>query len=363
MNVWLIESRLPATLKPQAAKIVAISFRLLRRAAGFLFMASLSIVAVVLRRRVVIIVTPFGNLGNRLFLYANIIAFAIEQKAIVINPAFHPWRAVFAGTRAGGVACYPPPNLPYLPGNWLETSLQHLAWVGLSIASSSHSPSQWGAISIDGIERLELDQSNFVEWANNKHVILLSGWLMISSVSMERHADKIRAYFKQILGNTPEALAPVNRLRQSCDLVIGVVIRHGGFDQWMGGKYYFETATYIEWIKQTARLYPHQRVGFFVCSDEELNLENLNDICYEFRGRSDLENRAALSQCDMILSPPSSFAGWAAFMGNSPFQLLHSPSQTISRQGFIRIRNHMDMRDASYPPDLDLTDSLIAPRA
>ncbi|MFN5463752.1 MAG: hypothetical protein ACK5CQ_01735 [Cyanobacteriota bacterium] len=354
---------MPATLSAQAAKIFAISFRLLRRVAGLFFMASLSIVAVVLRRRVVIIVTPFGNLGNRLFLYANIIAFAIEHRAIVINPAFHPWRAVFAGTRAGGVACYPAPNLPYLPGNWLESTLQHLAWVGLSIASSANSPSQWGAISIDGIERLELDQPNFVEWASKKHVILLSGWLFISSVSMERHADKIRAYFKQILGNTPEALAPVNRLRQTCDLVIGVVIRHGGFDQWMGGKYFFETTKYIEWIKQTARLYPQQRVGFFICSDAELNLESLTDICYEFRGRSDLENRAALSQCDMILSPPSSFAGWAALMGNSPFQLLHSPSQTISRQGFIRIRNHMDMRDASYPPDLDRTDSLIAPRA
>lgn len=354
---------MPLTPKAQLPKIVQITFRLLRRVVGLFFMIILSVVAAVSQRKIIIIVTPFGNLGNRLFLYANILAYAIEHTGIVLNPAFHPWRGVFAGTRAGGVACYPPPKLPYFAGDWIEAIVQHLAWVGLSIASAPNAPSQWGAISIDGIERVELDQPNFVAWAEKKQVILLSGWLFISSHSIERHAEEIRRYFRQVLGNDAEALAPVMRLRQTCDLIIGVVIRQGGFDQWMGGKYFFEPQTYIRWIKQAAKLYPQQKVGFFICSDAELNLENLDEISFEFRARSDLENRAALSICDRILSPPSSYAGWAAFVGNIPFQLLHSRSQQISQEGFITIRNHMDMRDASYPPDLDLTASLCATRA
>ena len=167
-------------------------------------MVILSVVAAVSQRKVIIIVTPFGNLGNRLFLYANILAYAIEHKGIVLNPAFHPWRGVFSGTRAGGVACYPQPNLPYISGDWIEAIVQHLAWVGMSIAGSPNAPRHWGAITIDGIERVELDQPSFVAWAEKKLVILLSGWLFISSHSIERHAQLIRKYFTQVMGSDAE---------------------------------------------------------------------------------------------------------------------------------------------------------------
>lgn len=97
---------------------------------------------------------------------------------------------------------------------------------------------------------------------SEKYVLIISGYQYIAESSMRRHADTIRHYFQQVSGSGASAIAPVMRLRQHCDLVIAVVIRHGGFDQWMGGKYFFDLPTYRRWIDQLLQLFPHRQVGF-----------------------------------------------------------------------------------------------------
>jgi hypothetical protein len=329
------------------------------RSVAYAFLLVLTLIAFLSRQRFVVNVSPFGNLGNRLFLFANVIAFARQNRAIVINPAFYPWRYVFAGTRPGLLPVYPPPPLSYCSSNLIEQVVQQLAWVSASIAKSPRSLSSWASISINGLEHVDLDNPDFVAWFQKKTVLLISGYQYISESSMRRHADTIRNYFQQISGNDAAATAPVVRLRQDCDLVIGVVIRHGGFDNWMGGKYFFDIATYARWINQLVEMFSPERIGFFVCSDAHLDLSILQNVRYEFRSQSDLENRAALSVCDMIISPPSSYAGWAAFMGNIPFQLLHYPLQNLSREGFVMVHNHMDLRDDGFPPDISRTATVI----
>jgi len=326
---------------------------------AYVFMVFLTLIALVSRRRVIVIVSPFGNLGNRLFVFANVIAFACQNRAIVVNPAFHPWRHVFAGTRLGLLPVFPPLPLRYCSNNQVERIVQRLVLVCASIARSPGRFQTWESISIDGMERVDLDDPDFTAWFQSKSVVLISGYQYIAAVSMERHAQRIRNYFKQISGYDDAAIAPIVRLRQHCNVVIGVVVRHGGFDQWMGGKYFFDIATYARWINQLLQLLSPQRVGFFICSDADLDLNVLQGVTYEFRSRSDLENRAALSVCDMIISPPSSYAGWAAFISNIPFQLLHSRDQSLALDRFDFVHNHMDLRDDVFPPDINRTDAVV----
>lgn len=339
---------------------LSLLIRGLRRTVGYLCLLMLSLCSLLLKRRVVVIVSPFGNLGNRLFLFANLITFAVEHDAIVLNPAFHPWRSVFAGTRVGLFPCFPALPLPHWPWNLVEHLAQDLAWVCASIASSERSPRQWAYLEINGCDRIDLDHPGFVAWSRSKHVILISGYNYIAEDSMPRHAETIRGYFRQVEGSDCNALAPVTRLRKSCDLVVGVVVRHSGFDKWMNGKYFFNTRVYTDWIRQISSMYPESSVGFMICSDSDLNLVELSGIRHEFRAGSDLENRAALAACDLIIGPPSSYAAWAAVMGNIPLQLLHSSDQVIDVNGFYLIRNHIDLRDECYPPDQNLTVSIIS---
>jgi hypothetical protein len=96
-------------------------------------------------------------------------------------------------------------------------------------------------------------------------------------------------------------------------------------------------------------------VGFFICSNDDLDLGEIADARYEFRSRHDLENRAVLARCDYLISPTSTYAGWSAFAGDVPIQVLTSADQTMSRAGFVKITNHTDLRGDSFPDDVNLT--------
>lgn len=336
-------------------------YRFARRIAAYTFLGLLSIISTATRRPFIIIASQFGNLGNRLFLYANVISFAIEHKAIVINPGFHPWRGLFHGSRAGAVACFPTQRAPHFSWDGIEHLIQQIAWASESISRSSFSSSKWASIRINDSkemshEMISMSKPIFSNWAKQKHVLILSGYLFLSDRLMQRHVNKLISYFSQLEGNTTKALEPIRILREENDLVIGIVIRHGGYESWLNGKYYFSTSTYINWTKEAASLYPKLRTGFFICSDCEQELSGLNSLSYSFRSGSDLENRAALIHCDMIISPPSSYSGWAAFMGRVPLLILASQNQEIRVQDFRIINNHTDLRDNSYPADIDRTE-------
>ena len=161
-------------------------------------------------------------------------------------------------------------------------------------------------------EMVDVDNPLFAAWAKRKHVVILSGYLFITEALMTAHSQKLRLYFSQLKGNQAQDLEPILQLRQECEQIIDVVIRHGGYDKWLEGKYYFSTADYIAWIRAAATLYPQCRTGFFLCSDSRQDLSGLEGIAYRLRAGHDLENRAALARCDMLISPPSSYSGWAA---------------------------------------------------
>lgn len=335
--------------------------RIVRRLGALVYLVVLSAIASGSRRPILVVATPFGNLGNRLFLHANLIAFAIENHSMIVNPAFHPWRRVFTGTAQGPLACYPPSPLPSLASDIIETMALDLSSVAFAIASACSSFWKLGAIEVDGFDQINLDCPQFAQWAKSKRVILLRGYNFIANQSMASHVADIRPYFRQVISNDASAQSPVHRLRAHCDLVIGVVIRLGGFDKWLGGRYYFPVPTYLAWIRQASQLWPDKRVGIFVCCDRDLDLSQLTDLEIEFRPQHALENRAALLCCDFIMAPPSSFAGWAAFIAGIPLQLLHSSDQMIREDLFLPIHNHTDLIDSSYPAATDITQTLLQP--
>jgi len=338
-------------------KIFNLTKQVLRRFSGYIFLSCLSLLAIATRRTIFVITTPFGELGNRLFLYANFIAFAMEHDAIVINPAFRPWRNTFAGTRRGAVASYPPPPLPHLPGDLLERFVQELAWSGEAIANSPLSISKWVSIRLKGNECCNLDSPAFIEWALKKHVIFGSGWLFLSSSYMRIHAEDMGRYFGPAGEKSNRLLQP---LRSRCDLIVGVLIRHGDYRQWMVGKYFFPTSTYIRWIREIVEIFPNQNIGFFITGNDDLLPEGIADIPHMFRSHRDPSTRFMLSECDYIIAPVSSFAGWAAYVGKATALILSSGDLTVQEKDFKPIFNHPDMRDESFPPDHDITDAIVS---
>lgn len=337
--------------------------RIITRLLGYIFLGCLSLFAICTGRTIFVIVRPFGDLGNRLFLFANLIAFAMEHDAIVLNPAFSPWRNAFAGTRPGVLASYPPAPWPHFPGELIERFIQKMAYTGESIVSNSGVKSKWASIRLSGNECCYLASPGFVQWVKRKYVVFASGWLFLSSEYMKNHCQDINGYFGRVNGKSSASPHLLQPLRSSCDLVVGVLIRHGDYRHFMGGKYFFPTSSYIRWIRQTKDLFPGQKVGFFITGNDDVSPEGIDDIPHVFRSHSDTETRFLLSECDYIISTVSSFAGWAAYLGQASVFILSSENEVIKKEGFRRIFNHPDMRDDSFPADQDVTKFIIEQRS
>jgi len=303
--------------------------RVMMTYAAWAFLSLLSIIAIATRRRIVVIVHPAGNLGNQLFLHANVVAFAIEHRAFVINAGFGHHRACFAGTRPGPVACWPSLPLPHIQGNLIERIVQRICMEAAVLPAVSKPTSRWASIVIDNPKRVSLDSPAFVAWAGRKHVLLITGWLFVSETSLPRHTAAVRSHCRQVRGNDASAMAPLTRLRRDCDMVMGVVVRHGDYRQFQQGRFFYEIPTYGRWIKELMQLFPDRRLGFFICCNDDVDLTELGDVRHEFRWGHDLENRAILASCDRIITPPSTYGGWAAFAGEVPLQVLESADQVI----------------------------------
>jgi len=121
---------------------------------------------------------------------------------------------------------------------------------------------------------------------------------------------------------------------KDCDLIVGVAIRHGDYKIWQNGKYYLTTETYQQWMEKVEIFFAPKNVGFFIASDEEQDLSIFEKHNSFFRSGHPLENLYSLSKCDFLLSVPSSFAGWAHFIGDIPLLKLCNDVKDLSKEDF-----------------------------
>lgn len=276
-------------------------------------------------------------------LFAHFAAMAEEQGHRVINFAFHSYAHLFETTRRDIYCRYPAverrswmdivPGLnPALRKTRLLLRLAHGASVcnarfpvfGKNVVTLREHP---GPNNLDGTE---------VQSAiRNARTVLAEGWKFRSPTDwMQRHAEKIRPHFRPVAEIQEAARQAVERVRKNADVLAGVHIRHGDYQGWRGGEYYYPVSRYAEWMRQFAAQFPGRKVAFIVCSDEPRSLEEFPGLTVGFGAGSALGDMDSLSRCDYIFGPQSTFTQWASFYGNTPLQLLYSADDALELQKF-----------------------------
>ena len=136
----------------------------------------------------------------------------------------------------------------------------------------------------------------------------------------------------------------IDKLRQRHLLLIGVMVRQSDYRTWAGGRYFFETAQYADWLTQASKLFPEHSptaIGFVLASDEPQDLAAFSGIPVYFTtgmaGQAGhyIESFVELSLCDYLLTPPSTFSMWAALLGDVPLLALLSSEQKLNRSDFL----------------------------
>lgn len=286
----------------------------------------------------IIISKKFGQLGNRLFLFAHFIAFAIENNRKIMNLAFHEYANLFENTKKD-IFCRFPAKQSF-SGNFFLRKL--LYDVIQPIYKMTENREKLGKIRIIAAypcdkNRMEfrLDDPKFLGSIEPKQILLSRGSYFCDYPNLLKHADKIREYFKPLTPHETNVNDLVKNIRGLCDVLIGIHIRRGDYETYQGGKFYYDLDTYLKVMGNVMRLFPNKKVGFLVCSNETLDKNKFSAFRVAFGTSQILEDMYLLAGCDYIIGPSSTYSRWASFYGNVPNYILKNPDKTVEIEDFI----------------------------
>ncbi|HEV2832704.1 MAG TPA: hypothetical protein VGW31_12060, partial [Hanamia sp.] len=94
---------------------------------------------------------------------------------------------------------------------------------------------------------------------------------------------------------------------------------------------------YISFLKQITifKSLRNKKIAFFLCSDEQIDYAMFNDFNIISSTNHPVEDLYALSYCNIIIGPPSTFSSWAAFYGSKPLIHLYDSKMKINEDDFI----------------------------
>lgn len=99
--------------------------------------------------------------------------------------------------------------------------------------------------------------------------------------------------------------------------IIGVHMRRGDYKNWLDGKYYYSLEQYVKYISQLIKII-NKDVNVLLCSNEKIPIEFFHEFnSYLIPNTSAVKDLYALSKCDYIIGPPSTYSLWASFYGQT----------------------------------------------
>lgn len=122
--------------------------------------------------------------------------------------------------------------------------------------------------------------------------------------------------------------------------IVGVHIRREDYKTAYGGIYYYDDEVFIGYMKQMEALLPGCQ--FYISSNEKISpkYKELFQLV-ETPVHSAVGDLYALSQCDYIIGPPSTFNCWASFVGDVPLFTMFKPNNTLTVDSFVVMRDEI----------------------
>jgi len=295
-----------------------------------------------------------GRLSNQLFSHANLLAFCMEHQPRfgLINLALEPYLPLLQR----GANQFGRPSLPLASFNVFlrmkedraagRLSFRHA--VGeydptvtarvaarrdplMALARAFGTTANYSATDVTGVGNLgaqelctlNLASPDTAKLLGQARTTFLSGWHVASMQLIKKH----RTAILQHLSFRPERIAGIasstEALRRQCDVLIGVHIRRGDYQQFYGGEYFYSIEDYKVAMGRLSGRMPDRRLKFVICSDERFSAEQFLPFdCVTTSSSAAESDLTYLSACDLILAPPSSFSRWAAYLGDKPMVIL-----------------------------------------
>lgn len=248
---------------------------------------------------------PYGRMCNRLLVAANFIAHAEAYGDSFLYLGFGRYFRYFEATKHSPFLFYRSTH----PARARKTRL--VATLNI-----------WNTV--DKNEGyFNMNQEPFLDAERSTRFLCLVGWSFRNAVTLERHRGVVQSFFalKAKYGDAVKRI--VGEARRGADHLVGIHIRRTDYKNYLNGKYFFPLEVYRRVMRDIqAQLPGHTR--FLVCSDSGVDLAFFSGLDIAFSSGHPVEDNYALSACDYIAGPPSSYSAWASFYGDTPLFFIQS---------------------------------------
>ena len=269
-------------------------------------------------------------------------------------PEYSDW---FEGPRRSLLTWYPS-AVERPPYSSRQRRLAYLATRCAWQASKVLGPLSLGRIArVIGRPRTPQDLKSVIAAAQaaNTHTLFLQGYYFRHIPWVVRHAESLRAFFRPCLEHRIAANVVVDALRQTSDIVVAIHLRHGDYQFHKGGRYFWPVTTYRTFIDRICDLLAPARVGFMICSNAAHDPAHFAGLTWRAGPGSVPSDLYAMSRCDYILGPPSTFSSWAAFLGRARLLHLLTDNQPFGLDDFT-VQDHPRESLALPDPAADTPD-------
>lgn len=271
----------------------------------------------------------FGQLANRLFLCAHLLSFAKEYKFKFVNLVFEEYADYFNGTYKNLLSQYPENALP-IQSRKLRNQVCKLSRYALSTLKRLSTVKN---IEPDDFKQLiNLESKTLLDDLTQASIIIANGWRLRADKALANHHDLIKNYFSLRDPYQSNVNKIVATARNDAEILIGAHIRRGDYRRFYP-HYVYSIDKYKELLKATTELFPNKQVHFLLCFDEALN-DKFSDFNITYGTGKAVEDLYALSRCDYIIGPPSTFSIWASFIANTPLYIIKDSAHTPNLADF-----------------------------
>lgn len=140
------------------------------------------------------------------------------------------------------------------------------------------------------------------------------------------------------------------------NVLLGVHIRRGDYNRLLNGRYYFDDATFANAIQQFKDQMSHKHLVVIVCGNVKMPKRflrmQLPAVDFVFPEGNPAEDLCALSHCDYLIGPPSSYSLVASMYHDVPLHFIFKAYEPFTADDFHSFDYHLHHFDDYFIPSL-----------
>lgn len=168
----------------------------------------------------------------------------------------------------------------------------------------------------------------------------VDGWSVHFHDLFAKYIDEIRelfAFLPEVEQAAQKCMMPW--LTREGTIKLGVHIRRGDYARFMGGRYFYDDAIMVRFIREFQQCHGDKRLVVYVCGndpnlDQEAYKKAVPQATFVFPDGNPGEDLCVLSHCDYLMGAPSTFSLVASMYHDTPIWWIPSADATLDDNSF-----------------------------